>query len=67
MDKFYRASTELLYFKDQLNKLTLNLNRGRYETVIIESRRLIKLNPNVAGLYEIPGLAYSQSGETKTQ
>ena len=27
--------------KDQLNKLTLNLNRGRYETVIIESRRLL--------------------------
>ena len=51
--------------KDQLNKLTLNLSKGRYETVIIESRRLIKLNPNVAGLYEILGLAYSQSGETK--
>ena len=51
--------------KDQLNKLSLNLTKGRYETVIIESRRLIKLNPNVAGLYEILGLAYSQSGETK--
>ena len=51
--------------KDQLNKLTLNLNRGRYEKVIIESRRLIKLNPNVAGLYEILGLAYLRSGEKK--
>ena len=51
--------------KNQLDKLTLNLKRGRYETVIIESRRLIKLNPNVAGLYEILGLAYLRSGETK--
>ena len=51
--------------KNQLNKLTLNLNRGRYEKVIIESRRLIKLNPNVAGLYEILGLAYLRSGEKK--
>ena len=53
--------------KDQLNKLTLNLNRGRYETVIIESRRLIKLNPNVAGLYEILGLPIHKAVRQKTQ
>ena len=49
--------------KQQLDMLVRNLNNGQHRQVIAEGRRLIKLNPTVAGLHEILGLAYAQSGD----
>lgn len=49
--------------KQQLDMLVQALNKGQHKQVIAEGRRLIKLNPTVAGLYEIIGLAYAQSGD----